>query len=155
MQLKQGCSGMWIAAAAAILDQITKAAVRAGASFRLDGVFAVRYTENTGAAFSMFSGSGLALTLITALMIAGLTCWLIARPVSLSKWSRVGLWLIVGGGLGNLYDRIVYGAVTDFIQLLFVHFAVFNVADIAICAGAFIAAVAMYIDEKRKESAHE
>lgn len=146
---------MWIAAAAAVVDQITKAAVRAGAAFRLDGVFAIRYTENTGAAFSMFSGSGLALTLATAALIALLSGWLIARPASLSKWSRTGLWLIVGGGLGNLYDRIVYGAVTDFIQLLFVRFAVFNVADIAVCTGAFIAAVAMYIDEKRKESAHE
>lgn len=146
---------MWIAAAAAVIDQITKAAVRAGMSFRLDGIFAVRLTHNTGAAFSMFSGSGLALTLVTALMIAALAGWLIARPASLSKWTRTGLWLVVGGGLGNLYDRIVYGAVTDFIQLLFVRFAVFNVADIAICTGAFLAALALYTDEKRKESAHE
>lgn len=146
---------MWIAAAAAVLDQITKAIVRRGASFRLDGLFAIRYTQNTGAAFSMFSGSGLALPLATAALIALLTGWLVSSPDSMPKWARAGLWLIVGGGLGNLYDRIVYGAVTDFIQLLFVRFAVFNVADIAICTGAFIAAVAMYIDEKRKESAHE
>lgn len=155
MQLKRGCSGMWIAAAAAILDQVTKAIVRRGATFRLDGLFAIRLTHNTGVAFSMFSGSGLALTLLTALLIALLTGWLVARSTDLSKWTRIGLWLIVGGGLGNLYDRIVYGAVTDFIQLLFVRFAVFNVADIAICTGAFLAALALYTDEKRKESAHE
>ena len=146
---------MWIAAAAAILDQVTKAAVRRGAAFRLDGLLAIRLTHNTGAAFSMFSGSGLALMLVTAALIALLTGWLVASPGSQPPWARVGLWLIVGGGLGNLYDRIVYGAVTDFIQLLFVRFAVFNAADIAICTGAFIAAVAMLIDEKRKESAHE
>ena len=155
MQLKQGCSGMWIAAAVAAIDQITKAAVRAGMSFRLDGILAVRLTHNTGVAFSMLSGSGLALTLFTALLIAALTGWLVAKPAALTKWARVGMWLIVGGGLGNLYDRIVYGAVTDFIQLLFVRFAVFNAADAAICAGAFLAALALCIDEKRKESAHE
>ena len=98
---------MWIAAAAAILDQITKAIVRRGATFRLDGLFAIRLTHNTGVAFSMFSGSGLALILLTALLIALLTGWLIAKSAELPKWSRIGLWLIVGGGLGNLYDRIV------------------------------------------------
>ena len=51
-------------------------------------------------------------------------------------------------------DRIAYGGVTDFIELRFVRFAVFNLADVAICLGAVIAAVALLIDERRKESAH-
>lgn len=161
MRLMKGCSGVWIAAAAAAIDQISKAAVRGLSSrqsaaplWELPGVVAVRPTFNTGVAFSAFSGGGLALTIATALLIALLSGWLIARPERQPKWARAGLWLIVGGGLGNLYDRIVYGCVTDFIELRFVRFAVFNVADIAVCLGALIAAAALLIDEHRKESAH-
>ena len=147
---------MWIAAAVAVIDQVTKAIVRSNAfSLRVNGLFAIRLTHNTGAAFSMLSGSGLALLIGTALVIAALTGWLIAKPDALPKWARVGMWMIVGGGLGNLYDRIAYGAVTDFIELLFVRFAVFNAADIAIVCGAFLAAAAIFIDEKRRETAHE
>lgn len=153
MRLKQGCSGTWIAAAAAIADQITKAIVRrTDVSLRLGNLFALRRTHNTGAAFSMLSGSGLFLTVVTAVLIAAVMLWLVARPNAQPKWARAGLWLVAGGGLGNLYDRIVYGAVTDFIEPLFVRFAVFNIADIAIVCGAFIAACAFYIDEKRRES---
>ena len=152
MRLKQGCSGIWIAAAAAIADQITKAIVRrTDVSLRLGNLFALRRTHNTGAAFSMLSGSGLFLTAATALLIAAVTLWLVARPSAQPKWARAGLWMIIGGGLGNLYDRIVYGAVTDFIRPLFVRFAVFNIADVAIVAGAFLAAAAFYIDEYRRE----
>lgn len=146
---------MWIAAAAGIADQISKAAVRGGVSLRLEGLVAIRSTQNTGAAFSLFSGRTVPLTAATAVLIAVLCAWLIARPDAQPKWARVGLWLVVGGGLGNLYDRIAYGAVTDFIELLFLRFAVFNLADIAICVGAVLAAIALMIDEKRKESAHE
>ncbi len=147
---------MWIAAAVAAADQISKSLLRGGLPpFRVDGLFAIRLTENTGVAFSMFSGSGIALILGTALIIAALTVWLIARPDALPKGARAGMWMIVGGGLGNLYDRAVYGAVTDFIELLFVRFAVFNIADVAIVCGALLAAIALFIDEKRKETAHE
>lgn len=142
---------MWIAAAAAVTDQISKAAVRRlNPDLNLGGLFAIRMTHNTGAAFSMFSGSGLFLTVSTALLIAAVALWLVARPSAQPKWARVGFWLLVGGGLGNLYDRIVYGAVTDFIHPLFVRFAVFNIADVAIVAGAFLAAGAFYIDEYRR-----
>lgn len=147
---------MWIAAAVAVIDQIAKAVVRRmDTPVRLGNLLAFRLTQNTGVAFSMFSGSGIGLILLTALLIAALAGWLIARPDAQPKWMRAGLWMIAGGGLGNLYDRIVYGSVTDFIELLFIRFAVFNVADIAICAGAAIAAVALLIDERRKESSHE
>lgn len=158
---------MWIAAAVAVIDQISKAAVRGAYEnlvwltgvtpplWEVPGLFAVRMTHNTGVAFSILSGSGLLLIFSTALLIALLTGWLIAKPEGQPKWMRIGLWMIVGGGLGNLYDRIVYGAVTDFIELLFVRFAVFNIADAAICLGAFIAAVTALAEERRKENAHE
>ena len=57
--------------------------------------------------------------------------------------------MIVGGGLGNLYDRIAYGYVIDFIDLQFVRFAIFNLADVAICLGAVIAAVSYILAERK------
>ena len=103
----------------------------------------------------MLSDGGITLTIGTGLIIAAVAGWLIASPSVLPKWARTGMWMIVGGGLGNLYDRAVYGGVTDFIEPLFVRFAVFNVADIAIVCGAALTALAVIIDEKRKENAHE
>ena len=147
---------MWIVAVIAAVDQITKAIMRTGRfSFRIGNLFSIHPVENTGVAFSMLAGSGVALTIGTALIIAAVVGWLIAKPDALPGWARTGMWMIVGGGLGNLYDRAVYSGVTDFIEPLFVRFAVFNVADIAIVCGAALTAIAMFIDEKRKETAHE
>ena len=101
----------------------------------MPGIIDLRPVQNRGMAFSMLSGQTLALTVFTALLIAGLVGWLVARPDA-PRLARAGLWLIVGGGLGNLYDRLATGSVTDFIELAFVRFAVFNLADVCICVGA-------------------
>ena len=158
MQLRRGCSGVWIALAAAVADRISKALVMqapVGAPVELlPGVARVRHAANTGVAFSLLSGGGFAIIALTAVLVAGLSAWLLLRPEGQSRMLRVGLWLVVGGGIGNLYDRIAYGYVIDFIELTFVRFAVFNVADVAICAGAAVAAVALILDERRKESSH-
>ena len=138
MQLRQGIHGWWIALVAALADRLTKALVarlcpRGGVL--MPGLLNLRPVENRGIAFSMLSGQGLALALFTAALIAGLVIWLVRHPAAPSL-VRTGLWLIAGGGLGNLYDRLVTGSVSDFIELAFVRFAVFNVADVCICVGA-------------------
>ena len=149
MRIKEGCRGMWIALAAALADRLSKlAAARlpaAGAPL-IPGLVNLNRVENRGIAFSMLSGQGLALILLTALVVAVLTAWLVARPDA-PRLTRAGLWLIVGGGLGNLYDRVASGAVCDFIDLAFVRFAVFNVADVCICVGAAL----VVIDAWRKK----
>ena len=138
MRLKQGGRGWWIALVAALADRLTKVLVarlcpRGGAL--IPGIINLRPVENRGIAFSMLSGQGLALALFTAALIAGLVAWLVTHPEASTRL-RTGLWLIAGGGLGNLYDRLTTGGVSDFIELAFVRFAVFNVADICICVGA-------------------
>ena len=138
MGLKQGFRGWWIALLAALADRLTKHLVaqlypRGGAL--IPGLLNLRPVENRGVAFSMFSGQGLGLTLFTAALIAGIVGWLATHPRA-PKLLRTGLWLIAGGGLGNLYDRLTAGGVSDFIELAFVRFAVFNVADVCICVGA-------------------
>jgi len=103
-------------------------------------------------AFSLLSGHGLGLTLLTALLLAAVIAWLVSKPDE-QRLLRTGLWLIVGGGLGNLFDRVMRGYVVDFIELAFVRFAVFNVADVCICAGAALAAIGAILGEKRRERA--
>ena len=151
MRLRQGCSGAWIAVLAALADRLTKALATgaAGRGALVPGIINLRPVENRGAAFSMFSGQALALTLVTAALVAALVGWLVARPGA-PRLVRTGLWLIVGGGLGNLYDRLTAGGVTDFLELAFVRFAVFNVADVCICAGAALVVIGAWEKERIK-----
>ena len=138
MRLRQGCKGAWIALAAALADRLSKAAVARLApegGALIPGLVNLRPVGNRGMAFSLLSGQGLVLAALTALIVMAVTAWLVARPDAPAA-QRAGLWLIVGGGLGNLYDRVTAGVVSDFIDLAFVRFAVFNVADICICVGA-------------------
>ncbi len=150
MRLRRGCRGAWIALAAVLVDRLTKAAARAsdGRGPLIPGIVNLRPVENRGVAFSMLWGKPLLLALFTAALIAGVVGWLIARPGA-PRLTRVGLWLIVGGGLGNLYDRLFYGSVTDFIDLAFVRFAVFNAADVFICVGAALVVISAWKNERK------
>lgn len=150
MRLRRGCRGWWIAVAAALADRLTKAIV-SGAGRRgqlVPGIVNLRPVENRGMAFSMLSGQTIALSVLTALLVAGIVGWLVARPDA-PRLVRAGLWLIVGGGLGNLYDRLATGSVIDFLDLAFVRFAVFNVADVCICAGAALVVAGAWMSEKK------
>ena len=156
MQSKRGCNGLWIAVLAAVADRFTKVAasrLQSGTAL-LPGLVSICPTVNTGVAFSMLSGGGLALTAFTAALVALLAGWLIFSKKPQPAGLRAGLWLIVGGGLGNLYDRVAYGHVIDFINLDFVRFAVFNVADIAVCAGAAVVILSVLLSDRRKEPEH-
>lgn len=139
------------AAAVFVVDRITKylveSCVSTSETYRvIPGFFSIIHTDNRGAAFSLFSGAqpawrtlflvGLsvsAMVLITSLL------W---RPsggrLASSPRLRLGLSLVLGGALGNLYDRLVRGAVTDFLELYLgdFHWPAFNVADTAITIGA-------------------
>lgn len=124
------------------LDRISKiaavAAFGAGDTKEfLFGLFQFRYTENTGAAFSSFADNKSVLIVFTALVIILCLFVLLAKKVK-AKIPVVCLILIVSGGIGNLIDRIAKGYVVDFIEPLFMNFAVFNVADIFITCGAIL-----------------
>ena len=156
MRLRRGCRGWWIALLAALADRATKAAVlalpRANGPL-VPGVLNLRLTANRGMAFSMLSGQTLALTLLTLALTAALTAWLVARPDE-PRLLRAGLWMIVGGGLGNLYDRLTRGSVIDFLEPAFVRFAVFNVADACITVGAALAILGLTLGELRRRKTH-
>ena len=154
MRLKQGCKGIWIALAAALADRLSKVAVAKLAHGRgalIPGLVNLRPVVNRGMAFSMLSGQGLLLAALTAVIVMAVTAWLLMKPDAPAA-QRAGLWLIVGGGLGNLYDRVTAGVVSDFIELAFVRFAVFNVADICICVGAALTVIGAWAAERHRRN---
>ena len=92
---------------------------------------------NTGAAFGSFSGNTFVLIVVTGLVLAALLYTLLFRKFS-SGWVACAAILVTAGGFGNLYDRVVYGSVTDFFRFLFIEFPIFNVADCYITVGAAV-----------------
>ena len=108
---------------------------------------------NTGAAFSFLnSASGWQHYLLGGLALGVaifITSWLMRLPRQ-QYWQNIALSLILAGALGNAWDRVSYGHVIDFINFHVGswHFAIFNVADSAICVGAFMLIV-MWLRQKK------
>ena len=117
-------------------DRISKyfvaARLKNHASFPvIDGILEFRYTENDGAAFSLLSGQTSFLILVSfVVFMTGL--YFIIKSPGRSKYiiSHVFISIIVSGAIGNTIDRLIYGAVIDFIYLSFIDFTVFNLADL-------------------------
>lgn len=99
-------------------------------------VLRFRYVENTGAVFGSFSSHTLVLTIVSVILLVGTVIYLIKNKDK-SKFVNACLILMVSGGIGNIIDRIRLQYVVDFIEPLFVNFAVFNFADCLITVGAF------------------
>ncbi|MBI4657195.1 MAG: signal peptidase II [Elusimicrobia bacterium] len=103
------------------------------------------YVENTGVSFGMFRDNNAFFTVFSAALI-GILMLIRRRLASRGKALLFGVSLIIGGALGNLYDRIVYRCVIDFIDLKFFP-AVFNPADFSITTGAVLAAFGMFSEQ--------
>jgi len=119
----------------------------------LDGVVRLTHLRNTGMAFSLLQGGRWLFLIFTAafLVLAALAVWKDWLPHPLA---RAALVMLTGGAVGNLIDRVRTGAVVDMIELEFIRFAVFNVADIFVTLGAVLLLVwAVFFDRKGK--AHE
>lgn len=105
---------------------------------------------NDGAAFGLFSGSTIILTVMTGLVLVAMIYVLYVKKLH-SKVLHIALAMIVAGGIGNLYDRIVYGSVTDFIEFLFIRFPTFNIADCCITIGALLAICYLLFSKKGRD----
>lgn len=95
--------------------------------------FIITYVENDGAAFSLFSGNRIFLILITCIFLGIIYVYFI-KEKSLKRLEQISLSLLIGGIIGNLFDRIFLGYVIDYLSfyLLEWHFPIFNLADICI-----------------------
>lgn len=101
----------------------------------IDGMIGLRYAENTGAAFSAFSGETVLLSLLSLAVCIAIVCWLAFCRQAF--WGmKISLSMILAGGIGNLIDRVARGFVVDLFEVLFIRFAIFNAADIFITLGA-------------------
>ncbi len=98
-------------------------------------VFHLTYVQNTGAAFSMFSGQRLFLILLPIIVIAAIGIYIFVKNPQ-NKVLMLAFSLIISGGIGNLIDRIRLGYVVDFFDFRLINFPVFNVADIWVTSGA-------------------
>ena len=124
-----------------------------GAMRALDGIFHFRFAWNTGVAFSFLSGKPVIVCVFTIFILIVIALFLFL-PKKERCTERFCLALIFAGGLGNLIDRIRYGAVVDFIELSFVPFPVFNLADVCVVLGTVLYAAGMLIGDKRKGGFH-
>lgn len=124
-----------VIAAVVAADQLIKALVRllpqGSVLLEWPGVLRIVRCANTGVAFSLLSGRTLLVTALSALLLAALLLLLI-RAKRLTGPARTALSALIGGGLGNLIDRLLWGSVTDYVQTLFVRFPVFNLADVCV-----------------------
>ncbi len=103
----------------------------------IEGVFHFTYVRNTGAAFGIFSDNTVMLTVLAVVVLAGiLTAVFVMKPKG--EPAKLAVCMICAGAVGNIFDRIRYGYVVDFIDVRIIRFAVFNLADCFVCIGAFV-----------------
>ena len=135
---------LWLSALVIIIDQITKRIVdttmQLYQSIELIPYFQLTYMRNQGAAFSFLSGAGgwqrwffIGLAVIASVFI----CFWLKKLNRSQRWEAIAWSLVLGGALGNLIDRILYGYVIDFLDVYIGdwHWPAFNVADSAITLG--------------------
>ena len=147
-----------LAAALVAVDQVVKYLVRAGIPLHTAVDFLpgldLTYVQNTGAAFSIFKDHTWLLTIISAVVAAAIAAALIKRVVA-HPFGVITLSVVLAGAVGNLIDRALFGFVTDMFNLQFMHFAVFNVADICVVCGgiAFCVYFLFFYDKLEKKEA--
>jgi signal peptidase II len=140
---------LWLPLAVVIVDQVTKAIVRATLPLHsnreiVPGFLDFTHVRNTGAAFGILNAVDFPLKSVVIAVIA--TAALVGVGLYAASLAhhqivaRIGLALIIGGATGNLLDRIVAGSVVDFVDVYWQshHFWAFNVADSAITVGVAI-----------------
>ena len=151
-----------LAAALVALDQLVKYLVShniplGGHVPFLPHLVELTYFQNTGAAFSMLEEHTWLLTLISAVMsvVLGVAVW---KKFFAHPFGRCALTLVLAGAVGNLIDRALQGYVVDMFNVLFMDFAIFNVADICVVVGGIAACVYyvfFYVKLEGKGTLHE
>lgn len=157
---------LWLSVLVIALDQATKHYFEARFELYqtldvIPGYFAWTLAYNTGAAFSFLADHSGWQRWLFALIAIGVSVVLVVWMKRLKPgetWLAVALALVLGGALGNLYDRMVLGHVVDFILFHWQYrwrFPAFNVADSAITVGAVMLALDMFRSSKTRETANE
>lgn len=150
---------LWISVVVVILDQATKFVIDAnfqyGESKYIFSWFNLVLAYNKGAAFSFLADAGgwqRWFFIILTLAISSVLIWMLRNNRG-NRLLSIALALVIGGAFGNLYDRVAYGHVVDFIQwhVAGYYWPAFNVADSSICIGAGL----LIFDSFRKPAAEQ
>lgn len=123
-----------------------------GAMPLIPHVVELRFVLNPGMAFSLLSGKQLFLIIATSVALLAVAYGLFFRSRG-KRLQQAALVLVLGGGIGNLIDRVLNGEVVDYINLLFMRFAVFNFADICVCVGVALWVLVIFLDEVHADDA--
>jgi len=141
-----------------VLDRWTKSIIHSQFDVNqsisvIDGFFNITYVRNTGVAFGIFSSisspaKSVLLSIFAAAAAAVVVVYSVKSPVR-NRLLQVALAMILGGALGNLYDRLTLGYVIDFIELYAGSYSwpAFNVADSAVSVGICLLALEIFRDE--------
>lgn len=141
------------------LDFITKrwalATLQSGKVVEIiPGYLDLNYLENRGAAFGLFQGNVVILSVISLLITLGIIGYLLRNP-RLPRLVRIALSLVAAGALGNVIDRLFYGFVVDFIHFHIRgtwHFPTFNFADMWVVIGAGLLLIHVFFFDKKHET---
>lgn len=139
-----------------IVDQAVKAWVRNNLRleetrpFPWPGVLEIRHAKNTGIAFGQLEGKGVFLTPIAVVIAAG-AVWYVYRHPKESRWNHAAFGLLASGAIGNLYDRLNGGEVTDMFWPRFITFPIFNVADACITVATIMLMIGWWREATTKK----
>jgi signal peptidase II len=111
------------------------------------------YVENTGASFGILQNGVIFFIVVTGIVLAAAIAFMIRTRKRQSAFLKISLSLVVGGAIGNLYDRIVFGFVRDFIDVRLLSFWkwIFNVADASLVIGAILLGIYVLFIYKEKD----
>ena len=131
-----------VIAVSVIADQISKLIVVNSMALGetvpvIEDVFHFTYIQNRGAAFGMLANNRWVFMILSTVAIV-VMCVYLFKYCEESTFTKIGMALIIGGGIGNMIDRVALGYVIDMIDCRFIDFYVFNVADSCVCVGAFM-----------------
>ena len=153
MSLKWRIVSAWLTAII-VCDQLSKIIVDRSMALHqsiaiIDGFFNFTYLRNTGAAFGIFAGSAeifrRPFLIAVSLLAIGFILTMLQRLAENNRWMITALTFILGGAIGNLIDRVIYGAVIDFLDCFWggYHWPAFNLADSFITVGVTITLIVM------------
>lgn len=128
------------------LDQITKYLMIENYDLLINKdyfLFTLDFIKNYGAAFNLFSGSRTFLSIIS-ILISFILFYLILRKKYTTNINLFSYSFILGGSLGNGFDRIINGYVIDFIKINYIEFPIFNIADISINIGFILVLITIF-----------
>ena len=141
------------------VDQIVKAIVDSNMAVGetvpvIEDIFHFTYIQNRGAAFGMLANNRWIFMIISTVAIVAM-CVYLFKFCAESMLTKTGFALLIGGGIGNMIDRVLLGYVIDMIDCRFIDFYVFNVADSCVCVGAGIVALGFILSTIKEAKAEK